>query len=416
MLNDLNTSVASISPEQLDALFSGTPDAFTPQLDGTDPKPSQAVVKPDEKPLVIPQPDNIPMIESIDSLLGEEYNPDAPEVTPPEEKKDTPKPEEKKDEKPEEKKDDKPEEPVEADVKAINTVLKNTVEFLVKKGVFKDFEGREELDIDEETYASLVEQQLDAIVDERFSEKKKATGDYGQVILDYIENGGDPDQVIDIFKERKALEQVTLDSPESHKEIITKWYKEQHGWRDDRIKKTIDALAAESDEALQTEAEEIKSKYDDLYNKQIEEVTTRQAEAKKQYDIQQEELKKQFETNINKAITDTGYDDKRQKFLKDSLFRFKKLEDGRKVNEFYIKFAEWQADPKKYVELLEFIMDKDGYLKKEETKIQNKVTEKTFNFVKGNAALDKNKGSKHAEREESSNAKGTDFSVVFKRK
>lgn len=413
MLNDLNTSVATISSEQLDALFEGTPTDFNNAEVANMGAQSTVKVKEEEKPQVYVNQDtmNIPMIKNLDEFEAE--------VQPPEGDGKEDKKDEKKDEVPPvDPKDEKQEEGEDkVDVAAINTTLKNTVDYLVKQGIFKDFEGREELEVDEEIYAQLVEQQLQAMADEKYVEKKQATGDYGQAILDYIENGGDADKMLDIFKERKQLEQVTLDSPEARKELISKYYKEQYGWKEDRIKKTIDSLLSESDEALEAEAEDIKTKYNDLYNKQVEALSAQQAEENAQRQAQQAQLKKQFETNITKAISDAGLDEKRQKFLKDSIFKFKRTDDGRQVNDFYIKFAEWQADPNKYIELAEFIMDKEGYLKRRETQIQNKVTEKTFNFVKGNTALDKTKGSRHAEREEDNKQyKGTDFSMMFKRK
>jgi len=37
----------------------------------------------------------------------------------------------------------------------VNSILKNTVDFMIQKGLWKDFDGRDELEMDEETYAKL---------------------------------------------------------------------------------------------------------------------------------------------------------------------------------------------------------------------------------------------------------------------
>lgn len=407
MLTDLTSSVTTISSEDLDKLFEGVP-ADAVNADGV-----QGGVRVDTEEEKVPvlkssSDGDIPTIDLDEIDFAEEgeegeegddkdkdKDKDVAEVTPTEEES-----------------DEEESEEGEAEVPEIKSVLKNTVDYLIKNKVFKEVEGFEELDLDEEGYAELIEKQIDTIVGERYEEKKQSAGEYGQAILDYLENGGDADELLDIFKERKEVEQVDLLDGDSQKDLITKWYKEQHGWSDTKIKKFVDTLISESDEALEEEAKEIKEKYDSYYTKQVEELKARQEE----YNQQQEKIKKEFENNISKAIDTQELDDKRKKFLKDSIFKFKRTDDGRKVNDFYLKFAEWQADPSKYIELAEFILDKEGYLKRQEVKVKNEVVDKTFNFVKGNSALSKNKGSNHPQREAAkSKQKGTDFSFALKR-
>jgi hypothetical protein len=43
-----------------------------------------------------------------------------------------------------------------------------------------------------------------------FEELLDSTGVYGKAIIGHIKNGGNPDEIIDIFKEQKALQSLDL--------------------------------------------------------------------------------------------------------------------------------------------------------------------------------------------------------------
>lgn len=294
----------------------------------------------------------------------------------------------------------------------VSEILTNTVKFLVEKGLFKDFEGREDLKFTEEVYADLVEQQIEAIVNERYDSKKKSAGEYGQAIIDYIEKGGDADEVIDLFKEQRAIQEFDISTDESRKELITKFYKEAHGWKTDKIKKFVDGLIGEEG-ALEAEATDIKGKYDLSYKQQLQQLREQQTQLQQE----QERRNKAFETNISSTIDKAkDLDDTRKKLIKDSLFKPKKLNDGTIANDMYVKLAQIQTDPNEYIEFTEFVMDKKGYLKRKQIEFQNTAVDKKFQFVKGGAAIDKNKGSNHQEPENRPDPKkhvGTDFKFAL---
>lgn len=402
MLTDLNTSVTTISPEQLDELFKDTPDS-TATADDLKLGKVESTVTPSNS-------SELPMVDldELDKQAEEttETKDDKKEEVKVEDKKDT---EEKKDEKVADataSKDKKAEDETKIDP----SLLKSNVEYLVKKGIFKDFEGREELEMTEEVYGQLLEAQVNKIVEDRYTAKKSAAGDYGQAIIDFVEKGGDPDLIIDLFKEKKEIEQFDISTEDAQKELISRYYKEVLRRKPDAIKRQMDFLATQED-AIKNEAAEIKEKYEEHFNSQ-------QKQLKAQQDAyEQEQLRRQkvFESSIKDAIKTYDTDQTRQQRLEANLFKFKELEDGTKVNEFYLKFAEWQSDPKKYIELVDFITDHDNYIKRKEIEAQNKAVDKTFKFVKGNQAISKNTGSGHEEVEkESKKQTGTNFSVVFK--
>lgn len=402
MLTDLNTSVTDISPEALDALLSGSSSTTTNEetpATGTTVK-AEEVVKVSES--AIPEID----LEELEKQAsteedkeGEEGNKETDNISTEEDKEGENK----------EKTEEGQSNPVDA------SLLKNSVNYLVEKGIFKDFEGREDLEMTEEVFADLLEAQVKEMAEERYGAKKSSAGDYGQAILDYIENGGDPDQIIDLFKERKEVAQFDISTEDSQKEIISRYYKEVHGWRPERIKRELDALALEED-ALETEAKEIKAKYDQQFQQEAEKLAQEQETQRKAYDAEVKRQQQVFETSIKDAIKAYEVDDKRKQLIEQSILKkSKKLSDGTRVSELDIKFAEWQRDPKKFIELAEFILDQETYLKRKEQQIQNKVVNKTYNFVKGNQATSKTKGTEHAKPEERAKNAGTNFSVIFKK-
>lgn len=402
MLTDLQSSVSTISPEALDKLFSETPDNQVTAEDlnipaGETKKEPQIVPKsPLDVPLI--DLDKLEELEEKEEIKEEEKDKKPLEVTDKQEVKT-----EDKKKKPEAKKE------TEAELLSRNEFLKNSVNYLVEKGIFKDFEGREELELNEEVYAKLLEKQVEKQVEDLYSSKKKSAGEFGEAVLEFIENGGEADKLIDLFKERKTVQEFDITDETSQTDLVAKWYKEVHGWKSDKIKKYLDTLNSEEG-ALEAEAEEVKSKYEQTYNEKLAAIKEEQSE----YNKAQIQKQKAFETNITKVIdSNKEFDSKRKQFIKNSIFKFKTLEDGSKVNDFYIKFAEWQNNPEKYIELAEFVLDQEGYIKRKSIDIENKVTEKTFNFVKGNSALNKNKGSNHVEKEENRDS-GTDFSIMFK--
>ena len=412
MITDLQSSVTDISSEQLDKLFEQTPDN---QVNAD----SLVIPIHDEKKVITisSNQEDIPEID-LEKLDAEEKvdavddkKDDVAEEKVEDKKEDKADDSTKKDAK-KDKKDaaeDKKDEPTEDEIKARNEFLKNSVNFLIEKGLFKDFEGREDLEVNDEVFAQLLEKQIEKQIDDRYESKKKSAGEIGESLLEYLENGGDPDKIIDLFKETKSIEEFPVDDEASQSELISKYYKEVHGWKPEKIKKYLNSLNSEEG-ALESEADEIKSKFKEQHQRQLEALQEQQ----RGYQEEQKRRQKTFETNINKVIdSNKDFDLKRKKFIKDSIFKLRTMDDGSQVNEFYLKFAEWQNDPEKYIELAEFILDKEGYIKRKSIDIENKVVAKTFNFIKGNSAVNKNKGSRHVENTSDSNS-GTDFSVIFK--
>lgn len=295
--------------------------------------------------------------------------------------------------------------------------LKNTVDYYVEAGLWKDFQGRDELkEVDSETFAKLAAAQDAERLQDRFSELVDSTGDYGKAIINHIKNGGNPEEVIDLFKEQKELQAFDKTTEQGKLDYIFTYYSEILGLEEDKIKSLIDntILKAENkDEALGKEVKAVEAKFQNYYQKQLDSINKQQEEIKKD----NEEKQKVFVNNIKDALTkDEFFTEAERKVIQKSITEFKhKLPNGAVVNDFYVKFAEKQKDPAEYARLVNFILDREAYETKIAQKKDTKVVEKKWDFIKANAGVKKNITPDNRLPEEDKDSK-LDFSRIFNRK
>lgn len=310
-----------------------------------------------------------------------------------------------------EKKEEEKEKVVDTD--EIKTVLKNTVEHLINTGQWADWEGREDMEITQEVYAELCQKQDEFRVSKMFNELVDDTGAYGKAIFNHIRNGGNPDEVIDIFKEQQQVNQIDTSTETGKQVLIEKYYKEVVGHKPEKVEKLIKRLI--SDNEIDSEFNDVKELYDKHYEERLREVEEETKEQQRQQLVEKEA----FVSNINKALSeDTSITPKERTLIANSILEFKhNLGGGRKVNDFYLKVAEIQQNPKEYIRLVRFVMDREGYEKSLEVKKETKIAKDTFNFIKGNSAVTKPAGGNVQINPKAGGKqhKGTDFSFALAR-
>jgi hypothetical protein len=264
----------------------------------------------------------------------------------------------------------------------IKSVLSNTAKYLIEKGIWQDFEGSDTLEIDEETYAELAAKQTEEKVNSLFSELVDSTGDYGKAIITHIKEGGNPDEIIDIFKEQKQVQAIDTSTDEGKINIIGKYYSEILGWKPERVQKHLQRIIA--DEDIATEASEIEERYTEHYQEQLQQIENERTEQK----TRMLERQKEFVTGIKNSLSETEYSAKEKQLIESALLNVKKTDKG-PITDFNLKFAELQKDPKKLIDLVYYVMDQEGFKKRVNIKAETKVAEKTFSFIKGNSSTTK---------------------------
>lgn len=271
-----------------------------------------------------------------------------------------------------------------------SNILQMQAQLLIEKGVWKEFEGMEDFDWTNESYAELVEQQAIWGAEDMFHELVDSTGAYGKAIISHVQNGGNPEEIIDLFKEAKKIESFDTSTEEGKTALLTKYYKDL-GWNDKRIKRTIDAAIDSS--TLDEDVQEAKTEMEEAIKQEVE----AKQKAQEQYLAKQREAEEAFASNITGVLRerkDLTATEKRD--IATSLLVYdKKLPDGRVVNQFTLDFAKLQNDPKKYVDLVMFVRDYDKFKESISKQEEKKAVKKAWEFVKGNGATSKSAGGAH---------------------
>lgn len=270
------------------------------------------------------------------------------------------------------------------------SILQTQAQMLIDAGVWEEFEGMEEFEWTNENYAELVRQQNQWSLEKGFSELLDATGPYGKAIISHIQNGGNPEEIIDLFKEAKKIENFDVSTEEGKVALLTQYYKDL-GWSDKRIKRTIDS--AIDTNSIDEDVAEAKEEMEEAIKAQVQE----KQKAQQEYLDQQREAQEKFAENITNTLRerkDISMEQKRE--IATSLLVYdKKLPDGRVVNQFALDFAKLQSDPKKYVDLVMFVRDYDKFKENISKQEEKKAVKKAWEFVKGNGAAAKTGGASH---------------------
>ena len=393
-----NAQIVDLDPSALDTLFgdataSETPEGSETQLKGLD-TPNYSTNGIDF------YDDSLEAVEDEDtSEVKTETKPveSAEEDTPAEENtEDTPTEE-----------DDKEDEKAPVDKDSVNSILTNTVNYLIEQGLWQDFEGREDLEINEEVYAELAAKQSQHAAYSIVNELIDSTGDYGKAIIGHIKRGGNPDEIIDLFKEQKEIQAIDTTTEQGKQFKIEKYYKEVLKWKPEKVEKTIKRLI--TDDEIESEFNDINELYDNHYEEKLKEIN-KQAEEQEQ---KNKERQAQFVSNIKTALSENEeLSDADKRLIASSILDFKHtLDNGQRVNNFYLKFYELQSDPKEYIEMVRYVLDPKGYKERISKKEESKAAKKTFEFIKANSTVTKSASNPIVQKQSPVNkGTGTDFS------
>ncbi len=271
---------------------------------------------------------------------------------------------------------------------------KNMVDYLIEKNIFSDFEGREEFEYTDENFAKLLEEQTNLKSKEAFDSLVESTGTIGKAIIDYVQKGGDPDEIIDLFKEQKRIDKIELKSEDDKVNFVKEYYTKVLNFKEGKAQKLIDAFIL--DDELDSEVEEVKEKYKLKYSEDAANLQKQQD----QYIEEQARAERAFAENITKSLQSRSdlTDKEKSKLAESILYYNESLPDGAKVNKFYLKFAEVQQDMNSYLDLVQFVMDKDKYLEKIKKQVSNEETNKAWTLIKRNNSTSSKSGSNQLSR------------------
>ena len=290
--------------------------------------------------------------------------------------------------------------------------LKARVNLLLEKGEWSEFtkDGKkpDELEWTEELFEEIELQQRAAWKESAREELLDSFGPYGRDIATYAENGGDPDDLIDIFKEEQAVKAVDITTEEGQKDMVFQYLTKVVGRSAQKANRDIERFIA--DKELADEAKEAKDKIeaklkqekDDLIEAQEAEKTDRENRAKA--------AQAKFTTDVTAAVNSDEEipADEKKKIIK-MLTSFKELPNGQKVNDFYNVLAEFRKSLPNYIKLVRLVLNPDKYDKRQENKGKTKAADKAFRLAKG-----ANAGKKAKPSTEIAGDRGTKKTTGFK--
>jgi hypothetical protein len=264
----------------------------------------------------------------------------------------------------------------------VKDFLQKRGELLIEKGEWVDFEGREDFEWTEENFAQLEIDQRKFQKEQMVEEILNSFGPTGREIAQYTQNGGNPDDLIDIFKEQQRVENLTVDTEEAQKAVVLKYETEFLGKKPERVKKYIDSLIADKElKDVATEAKEA------MEASLTEQATTLQAEQEAVVKERQQKQKAEINRFSNEASAIINGDKtiaaSEKSLLLKVLTKFdKRLPNGTPVNEFYNRFAEFKKDLPNYIKLVRFVMDPEKFTKGLKNEGKTAAVEQSFKLAR----------------------------------
>ena len=250
-------------------------------------------------------------------------------------------------------------------------------DFLVETEVWKDFEGREDIDYSEETFQALWKAQAENSAKEIIFEERSQFPDTANQLVDFLKAGGTVDDFVGNYTQQ--LEVSSLDTSDEYgQERAIKEYYKSIDWSDAKIKRHIERLKDSGDSDFKEEAEDCKSKLVSAIESEREEMIKEQEAIAQDRKIRAEAFNKAVRENIYK---DPNLAEREKKELDKFKYDYKFQDNqGNKYSEFMVRMNEINQDPKKYQKFLKFIKNMDAY---EDKKIaEAEATKKQFNFLK----------------------------------
>lgn len=254
---------------------------------------------------------------------------------------------------------------------------KSIVDYLIEEELFLDFEGRDNLELNEQSFADLLKEQVKYITSKTIEEEKQSFGSTASQLLDYLKNGGSIEEFSKNYSQEIDIISIDLDNSKNQEKVIREYY-EAIGWEENKISRYINRLKDEGDEEFKQESQECQ-------NKLVKEIQAERDQILKEQEAANLERKQYIDT-FNKKTKEAIYkeleiSDKEKKELDNYLYKHTvKDEQGRTYSDFYKDFVNIQKDPIKYAKLVSIVKNFDKVETKE--KIENQLNKKTFNFLK----------------------------------
>ena len=264
-------------------------------------------------------------------------------------------------------------------------LLLKQIEFFKKKQYLPDdFALPADEELTQELFGEVLEYSSEYLKDKFYEEAIDSTGKQGKAIIEYINNGGNPERIIDLFRSQQQTQFSNTETIEGQKKIVTDYYKEQE-WSDDDIEELIDVKI--NSDKLKKEAERIKLKRDAESERKIGRELENQ---------QNQKLKEiQITNNRKSQFAETLKSDYKQTDIRNILSYVFDENSDNNLTDFELRILDIQKKPNELKDLVEYLVNPDVFIKRKAIAIQNKKTETTWSKI--NSAKSKRSDSEQIE-------------------
>lgn len=272
--------------------------------------------------------------------------------------------------------DSNPDEPQYSPELVVN-LLRNTVDNLIEQGIWDDWDGREEVEWDEQKYAEMSEQQARwRIEDER--ENVLSQDAFFKTVKEYQDLGGDPEKMIELFVTQHTTQQEFDTSTDDGKVgFIIDFMVKNQGISKQKAERLVQ-IDVEGGE-LDSTYTDIKTKADALFKKQQEDLLAKQTQIQKQ----KEALKQQRLTSFQAELKNQKIEPKAANDLLKFTHGIVGEYEGVKYTGLEWAYYKAMQDPKLTVKLAQFLQNPDKYDEIVSTQERNKEVERTFRALGG---------------------------------
>jgi hypothetical protein len=254
---------------------------------------------------------------------------------------------------------------------------KSLADYFIEKGLWKDFDGRENFEFTEDSFQYLLEEQVKNQVQERIFEEKSQFGQTANELIEYLKSGGTVEQYTQYYTQQVEIESIDINETEGQEKVLREYYKSLD-YPESKIKKKIDSLKDLGDDELKEEAEFAKVKLVEVIEEERQELVAEQEAMARERKLQVEFFNKAVRKEIHE---DNSLPEREKKDLDKFVYEYRHQDqNGNKYSDFMVKMSEIQREPKKYAKFLKIVKNFDSY--QEPKEVEKKAKKEVLSFLK----------------------------------
>ena len=214
-----------------------------------------------------------------------------------------------------------------------------------------------EVDISEldEEQLEQFEEELDQHILQSKWNNVKGTNQNIQKLLDYLEAGGEPETMVELFQKQQEIAKIDTTTEKGKVELLKDYYQNVVKWGEDKVEKKIETLL--NADLIDEEVSIIEEEYNKYFEEEQDKKIKKQKEIEAQEQVQFENRKATFE---NKLASIPLAENIKENYKKIAFGKVV-LKTGEKVDAFDFRIEQFKQNPDYYLKLVQFLSNPQQY-------------------------------------------------------